>query len=43
MIWNMPTDSFIFYIVLFFVQFVFVVGYGIWWALQKDEKDRKQF
>lgn len=42
MIWNMPIDSFIFYIAVFFVQFVLVVGYGVWWALQKDEKDSKQ-
>lgn len=31
---NMPLDSFVFYIVLFWAQFVLVVGYGIWWYLQ---------
>ncbi len=35
MIANMPADSFLFYVVFFVVQFVLVVGYGIWWMLQK--------
>ncbi len=39
MIANMPTETFLFYIVLFLVQFFFVVGYGIWWALQKDRDE----
>ncbi len=34
MIANMPTSTFLLYIGVFLVQFVFVIGYGIWWCLQ---------
>lgn len=34
MIANMPTSTFLLYIGAFLVQFVFVIGYGIWWCLQ---------
>ena len=33
MIANMPTSTFLLYIGAFVVQFVFVIGYGIWWCL----------
>ena len=34
MIANMPAASFMFFIVGFWLQFAFVVGYGIWWLLK---------
>lgn len=34
MIANMPTSTFLLYIGAFLIQFVFVVGYGVWWCLQ---------
>ncbi len=40
MIANMPTSSFMFFFVGFWLQFVFVVGYGIWWCL-KDRNGKK--
>lgn len=38
MIANMPTSTFLLYIGAFLIQFVFVVGYGVWWCLQ-DRND----
>ena len=44
MIANMPTSTFLLYIGVFLVQFVFVIGYGIWWCLQGRTRpgDRKK-
>ena len=44
MIANMPTSTFLLYIGVFLVQFVFVIGYGIWWCLQgrTRPRDRKK-
>ncbi len=35
MVWNMPTSSFLFYYVLPWTSFLFVVIYGIFWAMSK--------
>jgi len=37
---NMPTNSFVMYVVVFWVQFVFVMGYGIWWYLQGKKEEQ---
>ncbi len=39
MIVNMPTSSFLFFILLFWLQFVGVVVYGIIWIL-KDRRSK---
>lgn len=41
MIANMPTSTFLLYIGAFVVQFVFVIGYGIWWCLQDRDGSGK--
>ena len=38
MIANMPTSTFLLYIGVFLVQFVFVICYGIWWCLQGRDR-----
>jgi len=38
MIGNMPADSFLFYYGIFGLEFLFVIGYGIWWYLQGKQE-----
>lgn len=38
---TLPKDTFFFYIVLFWVQFVAVMAYGLWWYFQPDKSDKK--
>lgn len=38
---NMPNDTFYFYVVLFWLQFVVVIAYGIWWFFQPDTPKKK--
>ncbi len=33
---NMPDNTFYFYVAVFWIQFILVVGYAAWWYLQPD-------
>lgn len=43
MIANMPIESFFFYYILYALEFIFVVGFGIrWYTLGKKKEEKKK-